>query len=94
MSRLDFKRGAENLERDRLNAEASPGDHQANGDFMRQPVRPSRARRLNVKFLQHLNRERSLRAIEQCDGPLPFSAFRRIAADRIQQDIGVDEVQP
>jgi hypothetical protein len=48
---------------------------------------------LYTKLLQHLHRQRAVVPLQQVDGPIPFCRFRRMTTDRIEQDIGIEEMQ-
>ena len=47
--------------------------------------------RLNVELLQHLYRPRVVARIDECDGPIVLCGLGRIAADGVEQDIGVEK---
>ena len=47
---------------------------------------------LDVEFLEHLHRQCG--AVEQFERPHLLCRLVGVAADRIQQDIGVEEMQP
>jgi hypothetical protein len=49
---------------------------------------------LDVEFLEHLHRQRGAVAVEQFERPQLLRRLAGFAADRIQQDIGVEEMQP
>jgi hypothetical protein len=55
-------------------------------------VRPRGAGCLNVKFLQDLDRERDVFGVEQRNRSVSLGRLSGIAADQIEQDIGIEKV--
>src|SRR5262249_29926220 len=60
---------------------------------MRQRIGSSLPRGLDIKFLQHLHRQRPVVSIEQVDRASTLCRFDWIAADRIEQNIRVEEMR-
>lgn len=89
-----LQRCGHDLQGDRLYPKPRPGRDQPGGDVVRQPIGAGRPCCLDIEFLEHLYRERSAIAVEQFERPLPLCRLVGGAADRVQQDIGVEEMQP
>jgi hypothetical protein len=68
----------------RVHAETRP-----TAGLVSERVGTRRPRRLDIEFLQHLNRQRIIVSIEQRDGSLSFDG---IPADPIQQNVRVEEM--
>jgi hypothetical protein len=54
---------------------------------------PRGPRRLDIEFLQHLNRQRTIVSIQQRDGSLSFDGIRGVPADRVQQNVRVEKMR-
>ena len=54
---------------------------------------PRGPRRLDIEFLEHLNRQRAIVSTQQRDGSLPLEGVRGVPADRVEQDVRVEEMR-
>jgi hypothetical protein len=60
---------------------------------VRQRAGPRGPRRLNVEFLEHLHRQCPIVSTQQRDGSFPLEGVSRVPADRVEQDIRVEEMR-
>jgi hypothetical protein len=72
-----------------LHLEAQPSANESSRDIMWQRVTPRGARRLNVEFLQNLDRYGILVVFEKGLGDMPLPELRWIATDGLEQNVGV-----
>ena len=54
---------------------------------------PRGPRRLDIEFLQHLYRQRTVVSVQQRDRSLSLDGIRGVPADRIQQNVRVEEMR-
>src|SRR5262249_54713692 len=63
------------------------------GYLVRQSIAPRWARSLHIEFAENLNREPDVITLQQADRTLSFRCFGAVAADRIEQDVRIEEPQ-
>src|SRR6266545_2334289 len=88
---MDLQRRSHDGERNLLYGKSRPGADQSDRDIVRQRIAPAGARRLDVEFLKHLRGQTEIVRCQQGNSAIALGCFGRIAADRIEQDVGIDE---
>ena len=91
MRLMDLQRRGHDGEGNLLYGKARPGADQSSRDIVRQRIAPAGARRLDVEFLEHLRGQAEIVRRQQGDRAIALGCFGRVAADRIEQDVGIDE---
>jgi hypothetical protein len=90
--RFDFQGAVKYREGDLLDLKSGPCGEKAYGGLVRQRAGPRGARRLNVEFLKHLHRQRSIVLSQQRNCALPLERVGGVPADRVEQDVRVEKM--
>ena len=93
MRGLDLERASKDRHSDVLNGKSQPRLDQAGCDIVGQGIGSRWPRGLDVELLQHLDRDRAVVLVEQANGAIALGGFRGVAADGIQEDVGVEKMQ-
>jgi hypothetical protein len=88
---LYFEAGVEQSEVRLLDGETAPCRDEGGGLILREPAGAARPGRLDVEFLEHLNRQRGVAGVDQRPCALALARLRRVGADGVKQDVGVEE---
>jgi hypothetical protein len=87
------QRGLKYLQRHVLDGKARPGVDQCDSLIMFQRLDAARTGGLDIELSQNLRRNSVVVACQEFTGTLPFGDLCWRARDRIEQDIGIQEIQ-
>jgi hypothetical protein len=64
---------------------------ESRSDLVRESIGAGRASRLDVKLLQHLNRQGIVAALDECHCPITLRGLSRIPTDGVEKDVRVEK---